>query len=112
MQYAVLIYSDPRLLEEQPTDRLEEIRAEYAVLLLDPRIVASSQLQPTETATTVRLSEGRTLITDGPFADTKEVLGGICILDAPDLDQAIELALRIPAVQLGGTVEIRPVVQR
>jgi hypothetical protein len=111
MQYALLIYSDPAYLEEQPPERVEAIRAEYAVLLRDPRLVTSSQLQPSETATSVRVAEGRTLLTDGPFADTKEVLGGICIVDAPDLDEAIELARRIPAVRLGGTVEIRPVVQ-
>jgi hypothetical protein len=68
-------------------------------------------LQPVETATSVRVAGGRTLVTDGPFADTKEVLGGFCLIEAADLDEAIELAARVPAVRLGGVVEIRPVVR-
>ncbi len=112
MQYALLIYTDPNYLDDQSPLQLEAITAEYAVLLVDPQVVSSAQLEPIETATSVRLSKGRTLLTDGPFADTKEVLGGISIIDAPDLDQAIEFAKRIPALKVGGTVEIRPVVQR
>jgi hypothetical protein len=112
MQYALLIYTDPGYLDEQSSDEVETIKSEFAALLVDPRVVTGAQLEPVETATSVRLSQGRTLLTDGPFADTKEVLGGICIIDAPDLDQAIEMAKRIPALKVGGTVEIRPVVQR
>jgi hypothetical protein len=63
-------------------------------------------------ATSVRVVGGRTLMTDGPFADTKEVLGGFCLVEAANLDEAIELAARIPAARLGGAVEVRPVVQR
>ena len=112
MQYALLIYSDPSYLAEQSPQQLDAIRAEYAVLLGDPRLVTSSQLQSSDTATSVRTSGGRTLLTDGPFADTKEVLGGICIIEAPNLDEAIDLARRLPAVEQGGVVEIRPVVER
>ncbi len=86
--------------------------AEYMALLDDPRWVTSAQLQPVETATTVRVQDGRTLTTDGPFADTKEVFGGYYVFDAENLDQAIELAARIPAARLGGSVEVRPVVER
>jgi hypothetical protein len=68
------------------------------------------QLQPAETATSVRVAGGRTLMTDGPFADTKEVLGGLFLIEAANLDEAIELAARIPAARFGGTVEVRPVV--
>jgi hypothetical protein len=60
----------------------------------------------------VRVHDGETLTTDGPFADTKEVLGGFYLLDAPDLDGAIELAARVPAARMGGSVEVRPVVER
>ena len=63
-----------------------------------------------ETATTVRARDDQLLITDGPFADTKEVFGGFYLLEADDLDRATEIAARIPAVRLGGSVEIRPVV--
>ncbi len=69
-------------------------------------------MQPVETATTVRVKEGQTLTTDGPFADTKEVFGGFYLLEADDLDQAIEVAARIPAARLGGSIEVRPIVER
>ena len=64
------------------------------------------------TATSIRVVGGKMLMTDGPFADTKEVLGGLCLIEAANLDEAIELAARIPAARLGGTVEVRPVVPR
>jgi hypothetical protein len=68
-------------------------------------------LQPPEAATTVRVQDGRTLTTDGPFVAVKEALGGWLVFDADDLDAAIELASRIPAARLGGAVEIRPVIE-
>jgi len=88
----------------------EAVRAGFAALADDPRCVGKAQLQPAETATCVRVAGGRTLMTDGPFADTKEVLGGFALIEAANLDEAIELAARIPAVRLGGVVEVRPVV--
>ncbi len=69
-----------------------------------------AQLQPAESATTVRVQNGSTLTTDGPFAETKEALGGYWVLEADDLDAAIEFAARIPAARLGGAVEVRPLV--
>ena len=66
---------------------------------------------PPETATTVRVQDGQTLTTDGPFVETKEALGGYLIFEADDLDAAIELAARIPAARLGGAVEVRPIVE-
>jgi hypothetical protein len=86
--------------------------AEYYAISQAPGVSGGAQLQPTETATTVRVRDGRTLTTDGPFAETKEALGGYYLLEAPDLDAAIELAARIPAARLGGAVEVRPVVER
>lgn len=70
------------------------------------------QMQPPETATTVRVQDGRTLTTDGPFAELKEAIGGYCFFEADDLDAAIELAARIPAASMGGAVEVRPIVER
>ena len=78
----------------------------------DARCVTAAQLQPAETATCVRVAGGRTLMTDGPFADTKEVLGGFALIEAANLDEAIEVAARIPAARFGGAVEVRPVVAR
>ncbi len=112
MRYALMIYTEPgydeRLSEVERTAML----GEYSVLFGDERCVGAARLQSAETATSVRVEGGRTLMTDGPFADTKEVLGGFCLLEADDLDEAIDLAARIPAVRFGGTVEVRPVVQR
>ncbi|MBV8734739.1 MAG: hypothetical protein JO321_09870 [Solirubrobacterales bacterium] len=111
MKYALLIYSKPGSHEALPEDEYKEVFGEYAALVDDSRCIASGQLQPVETATTVRVQDGRTLTTDGPFADTKEVFGGYYVFEADNLDEAIELAGRIPAARLGGAVEVRPVVE-
>jgi hypothetical protein len=84
---------------------------EYFALRDDPRCLDGAGLQGTETATTVRVDDGRTLTTDGPYADTKEVFGGYYVFEADDLDQAIEVAARIPAARMGGAVEVRPVME-
>lgn len=111
MKYALLIYSEPTSYE-LPEDEYKAVFGEYMALVDDSRCIASGQLQPVETATTVRVRDGRTLTTDGPFADTKEVFGGYYVFEAANLDEAIELAARIPAARLGGAVEVRPVVER
>jgi hypothetical protein len=112
MRYALMIYTEPGYGESLPDAEREAAYAEYAALTLDPRCVAGAQLRPAETATSVRVVDGRTLMTDGPFADTKEVLGGFCLVEAADLDEAIEVAARIPAARLGGVVEVWPAVPR
>ncbi len=76
-----------------------------------PGVSPGLQLQPAETATTVRVKDGKTLTTDGPFAETKEAIGGYLVFEADDLDAAIELASRIPTAAMGGAVEVRPVVE-
>jgi hypothetical protein len=112
MQYAMMIYAEPGYAEALPDAEREGVLAEFAALLDDAHCVTGAQLQPAETATCVRVSGGRTLLTDGPFADTKEVLGGFFLVEADNLDEAIELAARIPVTRFGGTVEVRPVVAR
>jgi hypothetical protein len=112
MQYALMIYTDPGSEEALPDTDRAAAHAEYLALADDARSLGGAQLQPVETATTVRVVGGRTLMTDGPFADTKEVLGGLYLVEAANLDEALELAARIPAARLGGAVEVRPVVQR
>lgn len=112
MKYALLIYAKPGSHEALSEDEYEAVFAEYTALADDPRSIASGQLQPIETATTVRVQDGRTLTTDGPYADTKEVFGGYYVFEADNLDQAIELATRIPAARLGGAVEVRPLAER
>jgi hypothetical protein len=69
-------------------------------------------MQPPETATTVRVQDGKKMTTDGPFVETKEALGGYFFFEADDLDAAIDLAARVPAARMGGAVEVRPVVER
>ena len=112
MQYALMIYADPGYAEALPDTEREAVRAEFAALVDDVQCVASAQLQPAETATCVRVAGGRTLMTDGPFADTKEVLGGLFLLEAANLDEVLEVAARVPATRFGGVVEVRPVVPR
>ncbi|HZC27972.1 MAG TPA: YciI family protein [Actinopolymorphaceae bacterium] len=112
MQYALMIYIEPGIGDALSDVDREAVRAEFDAFADDTRAVVGAQLQPVETATSVRVVGGRTLVTDGPFADTKEVLGGFCLVEAANLDEALEIAARIPAARLGGAVEVRPVVQR
>lgn len=111
MKYAMLIYSLPDSHEALSEADLGAAMAEYGALMNDARCVLSAQLQPAETATTVRVNDGRALTTDGPYADTKEILGGFYVFEADDLDAALELAGRIPAARLGGAIEVRPLVE-
>jgi hypothetical protein len=112
MKYALLIYSEPGSHEALSKEDYEAVLGRYMELAADSRCDSSAQLQPAETATTVRVQDGRTLTTDGPFADTKEVFGGYYVFEAGDLDEAIDVASRIPAARLGGSIEVRPVVER
>jgi hypothetical protein len=107
-----MIYAEPGSAEALPEAESAAAHAEFVALAEDARYVSGVQLQPAETATCVRVAGGRTLMTDGPLADTKEVLGGFCLIEAANLDEAIEVAARIPAARLGGAVEVRPVVPR
>jgi hypothetical protein len=112
MLYAMMIHTDPSRIEALSAADLETAYAEYLELAHDPRCVSFAQLQPADTATCVTGNGDRTLITDGPFADTKEVLGGFCLIEAADLDEVLEMAARSPAVRwVGGTIEVRPVVR-
>ena len=111
MKYALLIFPKPGSHEALPPEEYAPVNAQYLALRDDPRCIGGAHLQAAETATTVRQSLGDVLITDGPFADTKEVLGGYYVLDAANLDEALEFSQQIPAVRLGGAVEIRPLVE-
>jgi hypothetical protein len=114
MKYMLLIHSNTAMgeFEKLSPDEQQAVFGEYLEISRAPGVVAGEQLQPATTATTVRVQDGRTLTTDGPFADTKEELGGYYLFEAGDLDAAIELAARIPAARMGGAVEVRPVVER
>jgi hypothetical protein len=111
MKYAVIIYPGiPReTYGSMSEDEQQAMMNEYLELTVAPGVLGSEQLVP-DTATTVRVEDGQTLITDGPFANAKEVIGGFYLLEAKDLDEALEFAKRIPAVRLGGAVEVHAVV--
>lgn len=98
--------------ERLPEDEQKAVYGAYKAINETPGVSPGLQLQPAETATTVRVQDGKTLTTDGPFVATKEALGGYLLFEANDLDAAIELASRIPAARMGGAVEVRPVVER
>jgi hypothetical protein len=114
VKYALLIYStEARNGSDQLSeDEQRAITGEYMAISELPGTVGGAQLQPAETATTVRVEDGQTLTTDGPFADTKEVLGGFYLFEADGIDAALDVASRIPAARLGGKVEVRPLVER
>jgi hypothetical protein len=111
MKYALLIYPKPGSHEDLGEEEATAVSAEYWSFREDPRCLGGGHLQPAETATTVRLGGDEHLIIDGPFADTKEILGGYFVFEAADLDEALEVAQRVPAVRLGGAVEVRPLVE-
>ncbi len=112
MKYALLICDDPTLSADSP-EAEQQLMAEYAAftqeLLHAGELAAGDRLGGIDTATSVRVRDGRTSVSDGPFAPTKEHLGGYYIVDVPSLDRALELAARVPSARTGA-VEVRPVV--
>jgi hypothetical protein len=119
MKYLLLIHQGDAPTPRSPEDwaRLSEeeqnaVYADYQAISQTPGVTSGLELQGPEAATTVRVEDGRTLTTDGPFVAVKEALGGWLVYEANDLDAAIELAARIPAARLGGAVEVRPLVER
>jgi hypothetical protein len=119
MRYLLLIYGDEAARQAQlehasPEDQAVEMKAwyDYTDWLRDKGwYLAGEALQPTSTATTVRGTESGSLTTDGPFAETKEQLGGYYLIRCQNLDEAIEAATRIPSVAFGGAVEVRPLME-
>ena len=118
MRYILLIHQGTTPLpgtdewERLSEDEQKAVYADYGAINQTPGVTPGPQMQPPETATTVRVEGGETLTTDGPFATVKEALGGYCVFEADDLDAAIELASRVPAARMGGAVEVRPIVER
>ncbi len=111
MQYMLLIYLDENAPSQAERERCYKESSEYArELAANGKYLASAPLYPTSTATSIRMRDGKRLVTDGPFAETREQLGGYYLINADDLDEAIAIASRIPAGRWG-TVEIRPVIE-
>jgi hypothetical protein len=115
MKYMMLIHQGSTPLpgsdewERLSQDEQQSVYAAYQSLNETPGVTPGLQLRPPETATTVRVQDGRTLTTDGPFVELKEAIGGYFVYEADDLDAAIELASRVPAARLGGAIEVRPI---
>ena len=95
----------------RPDAEKQAVYADYQAINETPGVTPGLQLAAPDTATTVRVQDGATLTTDGPFAELKEAIGGYLLFEADDLDAAIELAARIPAARLGGAVEVRPIAE-
>ncbi len=117
MKYMLLIHQGSTPVP--PSDEWEALSDEekgavygaYKAINETPGVTSGLQLAAPETATTVRVQDGKTLTTDGPFVEIKEAIGGYLHFEADDLDAAIELASRIPAARMGGAVEVRPIVE-
>ena len=117
MKYMLLIHQgDTPTPGTEAWERLSQeeqqaVYAAYGSINQTPGVTPGVRMQPPELATTVRVEDGRTLTTDGPFVAVKEALGGYLFLEADDLDAAIELASRIPAASMGGAIEVRPLAE-
>jgi hypothetical protein len=118
MKYMLLIHQgtaptprSPEEWERLSEDEQKAVFADYQAINQTPGVSPGLQLEDPQTATTVRVEDGKTLTTDGPFVATKEALGGYLVFEADDLDAAIELASRVPAARMGGAVEVRPITE-
>ncbi|MBK6512659.1 MAG: YciI family protein [Polyangiaceae bacterium] len=113
MQYLLLIYDEEKKWEEMPKEESGAMFAEYGAftgsIKASGNFKAGEALQPVSTATTVRIRDGKRLTTDGPFAETREQLGGFYLIEAKDLDEAIAIAERIPSARIG-SIEVRPIL--
>ena len=118
MKYMLLIHQgttptpqDPEAWATLSPEEQQGVFAAYQALNATPGLTSGEQMQAPETATTVRVQDGKTLTTDGPFVDTKESINGYLLYEAADLDAAIALAALIPAARLGGAIEVRPIME-
>lgn len=119
MKFMLLIHQgdtptprDPEAWGRLSQEEQQAVYADYKAINETPGVTHGMQMQPPEMASTVRVEDGRTLVTDGPFVEMKEALGGYLFFEADDLDAAIELAARIPAARLGGAIEVRPIMEQ
>jgi len=113
VQYLLMCCFDEELWAKLPETQKGKVMQEYDELMQaigkSGHLRASVKLEPSSTSTTVRENNGRPVITDGPFAETKEQVGGYHLVECKDLDEAISIAVRIPTIRVGGSIEVRPV---
>lgn len=114
MKYMLLIYDEEQAFGKMSQAEMGKLIGEYRqfgqAIQASGQYLAGAQLQPTTTATAVRVRDGKRLVTDGPFAETREQLGGYYLIEAKDLDEAIGIAARVPSARIG-TIEVRPLVE-
>jgi hypothetical protein len=114
MKYMLLIHQGTtptppsEAWDKLPDEEKQAVYGSYKTINETPGVTSGEQMQPPEMATTVRVQDGKTLTTDGPFVEIKEAVGGYLFYEADDLDAAIELAAKIPAARMGGAIEVRP----
>jgi hypothetical protein len=115
MRYMLLIYGDEKARDAMSEQQRGTLFREYgeftAGIQRSGAFLAGDPLQPSSTATTVRGKNGQAVTTDGPFAETREQLGGYYIVEAKNLDEALAIAGRIPSVRIGGSIEVRPIME-
>lgn len=118
MKYMMFIHQgdtptpqDPEAWGRLSEEEQKAVYADYQAINETPGVTHGEHMEPPEMATTVRVQDGKTLVTDGPFVEMKEAVGGYLFFEAPDLDAAIKLAMRIPAARMGGAIEVRPLVE-
>jgi hypothetical protein len=113
MKYAVLLYDDPAAWANVAESEMAGLHAEYMAVTEEPESYGGAQLQPADTAKTLRVKDGEPFVTDGPFTETKEILSGFYLVDAATEARALEIAATIPTVsRMGGVIEVRPIVER
>lgn len=111
MKYALLIYNNTEIQGALTDDRRARIRGDITEMLARPSVGPWVRLHEVESATTVRQEAGRTLLTDGPFVDSKEYLGGLIVVEAANLDEALAVATEFQALRAGGAIEVRPILE-
>lgn len=115
MRYLLLIYDNEQAMAAKSQEDMGAVMGEWFsysdALQKSGKMLAGDALQPTQTATTVRVTQGKTIISDGPFAETKEQLGGYYIVNVDNLDEATEWASKMPHLPSGGSVEVRPIME-
>jgi hypothetical protein len=110
MQYMLLVYDNPANWTDVTEEQMQGLYKDYAAVSQNPATVHSAQLKPVDTAKTVRIKGDETLVTDGPFAETKEHLGGYYLVEAASIDEAAKIGAQIPSARMGGSVEVRELV--
>jgi hypothetical protein len=111
VKYAILIYDDPNDLQRMASEGMYEEYEKFANALVERGQMRGGEQLAAQSVTTLRSENGKTIVTDGPFAETKEQLGGFFLIECASLDEALESAGQVPSLRFGGTVEVRPIVE-